>query len=98
MLFLFIHFFIMETMENIVEQSKLLILWCNEKIEELTQAIKEMSNYCKSPLAKPDRKKEMETALVIFKEQLADFTKIKQDMLLFREEIMVDSYVGFSGR
>lgn len=88
----------METMENIVEQSKLILLWCDEKIEELTQAIQEMSYYCQSPLAKPDRKKEMEVAIVVFREQLVEFRKIKQEMLLFREEIMVDSYVGFSGR
>lgn len=93
MLFLSIHLFIMETMENIIEQAKTILLWCEQKIGELTQYIEEMSHYCESPLAKSDRKQEMEAAIVVFREQLEEFRKIKQEMLLFREEIMVETYL-----
>lgn len=95
MLFLSIHLFIMETMENIIEQSRNIILWCEQKINELTQDIKEMNYYCKSPWAKPHRKKEMELAIAIFTQQIADFKTIKQDTLSFNKEIMLDSYINF---
>jgi len=82
-------------MENIIEQAKTILLWCEQKIGEITQDIEEMSNYCQSPFAKPDRKQEMKAAIVVFREQLAEFRKMKQEMVLFCEEIMVDSYKAF---
>lgn len=85
----------METMENIIEQAKTILLWCEQKIGELTQDIQAMSEYCQSPFAKSDCKQEMESAIVVFRKQLAEFRKMKQEMVLFREEIMVDSYKAF---